>query len=136
MSTVSIFSETRAFLLLVSAIALSATACSGADNSGPALTLGPPGSLTLTITSAGVSPKTLAVGPGSQVTFVNNDVVAHEMHSDPHPDHTDCPELNQVGFLSPGQSRQTGNLNTIRTCGFHDHAQPLNTFLQGSIVIR
>ena len=134
MSTVSIFSETRAFLLLVFAIALSATACSGADNSGPAL--GPPCSLTLMITSAGVGPKTLAVGPGSQVTFVNNDVVAHEMHSDPHPDHTDCPELNQVGFLSPGQSRQTGNLNTIRTCGFHDHAQPLNMSLQGSILIR
>lgn len=58
------------------------------------------------------------------------------MHSDPHPEHMDCPELKQARFLAPGQARQTGNLNTIRTCGFHDHAQPLNTFLQGSIVIR
>ena len=49
---------------------------------------------------------------------------SHEMFSDPHPEHTDCPEINQVGFLSPGQSRQTGNLNTVRTCGFHDHATP------------
>lgn len=90
----------------------------------------------MTISSARVTPKTLTVGAGSQVTFVNNDVVAHEMHSDPHPEHTDCPELNQVGHLSPGQSRQTGNLNTVRTCGFHDHEHPFNTSLQGSILIR
>jgi plastocyanin len=96
----------------------------------------PAGSLMITISTAGVSPKTLTVGAGSQVTFVNNDVVSHEMHSDPHPEHTDCPEINQVGFLSPGQSRQTGNLNTIRTCGFHDHGQPTNTALQGNILIR
>ena len=36
--------------------------------------------------------------------FVNNDSRSHEMFSDPHPEHTDCPEINQVGFLSPGQS--------------------------------
>lgn len=90
----------------------------------------------MTITSSGVSPKTLTGSAGSQVTFVNNDVVAHEMFSDPHPEHTNCPELNQVGFLSPGESRQTGNLNTIRTCGFHDHGAPFNASLQGSIVIR
>jgi hypothetical protein len=70
------------------------------------------------------------------VTFVNNDSRAHDMASDPHPDHTDCPELNQVGFLTAGQSRQTGNLNTARSCGFHDHNQPSNGLLTGTIVIR
>src|SRR5215467_11459320 len=60
---------------------------------------------TITITSAGVSPNPLRVALGSQVTFVNNDSVAHDMQSDPHPEHTDCPALAQVGFLSPGQSR-------------------------------
>jgi hypothetical protein len=58
------------------------------------------------------------------------------MSSNPHPSHTDCPEINQVGFLSAGQSRQTGNLNTARTCGFHDHNQPTNASLQGTIVIQ
>ena len=90
----------------------------------------------MTITPTGVSPKTLTITAGGQVLFINNDVVAHEMYSDPHPEHTNCPELNQVGHLTPGQSRQTGNLNTIRTCGFHDHERPLNTSLQGSILIR
>jgi len=135
-STVSISSEARAFLLLAFAIALSAAACGGSDSGGSTPTVAPAGSLTFTITSAGISPKTLTVGPGSQLTFVNNDAIAHEMRSDPHPEHTDCPDLNQVGFLSPGQSRQTGNLNTIRTCGFHDHGQPFNTSLRGSILIR
>jgi hypothetical protein len=58
------------------------------------------------------------------------------MSSDPHPGHTDCPAINQAGFLSAGQSRLTGNLNTVRTCGFHDHDQPTNTSLQGTIVIQ
>jgi plastocyanin len=78
----------------------------------------------------------MTVAVGSQVTFVNNDVMSHQMYSDPHPEHTDCRELESVGFLASGQSKQTENLNTIRTCGFHDHGQPFNTFLQGSIVIR
>jgi hypothetical protein len=29
-----------------------------------------------------------------------------------------------VGFLAVGQSKQTGNLNTARTCGYHDHNDP------------
>ena len=91
---------------------------------------------TITITASGVSPRTLTVEAGSRVTFVNNASRAHEMNSDPHPSHTDCPELNQVGFLLAGQSRQTGNLNTARTCGFHDHGRSTDTSLQGMIVIR
>jgi hypothetical protein len=70
------------------------------------------------------------------VTYINNDGRAHDMASDPHPEHTTCPELNQVGFLSPGQSRASGNLNTVRTCGFHDHNDPGNTSLTGTIRIQ
>src|SRR5436190_21989104 len=76
---------------------------------------------TITITSNGVSPANIQVAVGSRVKFVNNDTRSHNMTSDPHPDHTDCPDINQVGFLTPGQQRETGNLNTARTCGFHDH---------------
>ncbi len=56
--------------------------------------------------------------------FVNNDTKSHNMASDPHPEHTDCPEINTVGLLQPGQSRETENLVTVRTCGFHDHDDP------------
>jgi plastocyanin len=96
-----------------------------------------PGGATITIGADGVvSPKVLTVAAGTRVTFINNDSRAHDMSSDPHPDHTDCPEINQAGFLTPGQSRQTGNLNTRRTCGFHDHILFTNTNLMGQIVIQ
>ncbi len=90
----------------------------------------------MTLSPAGADPKTLQVSPGSQVTFVNNDSRSHFIASDPHPDHTDCPAINQVGLLGPGQSRQTGNLNVVRTCGYHDHDNPLDARWQGQIVVR
>jgi hypothetical protein len=59
------------------------------------------------------------------------------MTSDPHPEHTDCVEINQVGVINPGQTKQTGNMTTNRTvCGFHDHDAPAVTGLQGSITIQ
>jgi len=45
----------------------------------------------VTITSSGVSPRSLTVTPGTQVTFVNNDSRSHNIASNPHPEHTDCP---------------------------------------------
>ena len=91
---------------------------------------------TITITSSGASPRDITVARGSRVTFVNNDSQPHDMASDPHPEHTLCnPELN-VGFIQPNQSRQTLNLNTARVCTYHDHAQPSNTSLQGTIRIQ
>jgi hypothetical protein len=76
------------------------------------------------------------VPPGSRVLFVNSHSRRHDMTSDPHPDHQDCFELNQVGVLNPGQSRESGNLVTVRTCGYHDHDDPNNVNTRGSIIIR
>src|SRR5882757_9591568 len=87
----------------------------------------------ITIIAAGaVSPKTIVVAVGSQVTFVNNDSRFHDMQSDPHPEHNDCPELALVGFLKPGESRQSGNLNLARTCGYHDNENEGNANLRGT----
>jgi plastocyanin len=102
----------------------------------PTPTPAPSGGTTITITSAGVSPATITVARGSQVTFVNNDTQNHDELSDPHPDHTDCPELNSVGFMAPGQSRQSQNLNTARTCGYHDHELFSDPRWQGKIIIQ
>jgi plastocyanin len=91
---------------------------------------------TITIQANGtVSPSTVTIRQGGRVTFTNNHTRAHDMSSDPHPDHTACPEMNQVGFLSAGQSRTSGNFNTVRTCGFHDHNEPGNNGLMGTVVI-
>jgi plastocyanin len=91
----------------------------------------------ITIGAGGMAtPRTLTVEPGARVLFVNNDTRRHDMTSDDHPDHLECPAINQVGVLNPGQSRETGNLVVVRTCGFHDHDDPDNNNLKGSIVIR
>src|SRR5947207_2203975 len=107
------------------ALGTALAAGSGGSNSSPSSpSSGGPNSFTMTLTATGTNPKQLTVSPGTRVLFTNNDSQSHMMNSDPHPEHTDCPEINNVGFLTPGQSRETGNLNTIRTCGFHDHDDP------------
>ena len=94
------------------------------------------GTTTITITASGANPRAVTVSQGSRVTFVNQDSRVHDMASNPHPEHTDCPELNAVGFLTPGQSGTTSNLNNRRTCGFHDHNRDSDTSLQGTITIQ
>jgi plastocyanin len=111
-----------------------AAACSGADTA-PA-SPSSPAAATVTITASGANPRSVTVAPGSQVLFINNDTRQHQMYSDPHPEHTSCPEFDQVGALSPGQSRATGNLNVARTCAFHDHLNFEAVALRGSVVIR
>jgi plastocyanin len=104
--------------LLPVLVLLPLAACGGG---GPAA---PTNAATITITASGVSVAQVTVAQGARVTFVNMDVRSHNMTSDPHPEHNDCPEINTVGLLQPGQSRETGNLVTVRTCGFHDHDDP------------
>ena len=89
----------------------------------------------VTITASGASPQTIQIRAGERVLFVNNDSVVREMSSDQHPSHLACPVMNQVGSLSPGQSRETGNFVTAGTCTYHDHLDALNPGLLGSIVI-
>lgn len=128
-------------------VAATAAACGGGGGSTPTSpTTGGGGttgggtatdSATITIGSNGsVSPSTVTINRGGRVTFVNSHNRAHDMQSDPHPEHTDCPELAAVGFLNPGQSRTSNNFNTARTCGFHDHNEDTNANLKGRIIIQ
>ena len=91
---------------------------------------------TITITASGVPPKDIQISPGTRVQFVNNDSRTHNMASDPHPEHTDCTEINSIGLIAVGQTKETGNLNAVRTCRFHDHDLPNTASLAGAIVIR
>jgi len=122
---------------------LALASCGGGDGSPTSPSPNPGGggggtpvtTSTITITSAGVDNKNVAIAVGTKVTFVNNDTRSHEMSSNPHPVHTECPELN-IGQLLPGQRRESQALGTARTCGFHDHENPGDTSLQGSVTIR
>jgi hypothetical protein len=130
--------------LSVGALALTAAlglSCGGSSSGGtapsPTLTCSNlPNSTTFLYSNNTICPQTMTVSRGTRITVINNDSRAHEFNSDPHPEHTDCPELNQVGHLEPGQQRDSGNLNTARRCGFHDHTNPENRALQGAITIQ
>lgn len=123
-------------------VAVAAACGGGSSNSNPSpgnpspACTAPATSTTITIANNAVCPQNITVPRGTQVRFVNQDSTRHEMTSDPHPEHTDCIEINQVGNLEIGQSRQTGNLNTARRCGFHDHLRNEVASLRGSITIQ
>lgn len=121
--------------------ALGLAACGGSD--GPTSPSGGGGggggtaSATMTINANGVlEPSTVTISAGQRVTFVNNHSRAHDMSSDPHPSHEDCPPMAQVGFLATGQSKTSGNFTIARRCGIHDHGEPGNRNLLGTIVIQ
>ena len=99
---------------------------------------GSPGPIGATITLANgrVTPSSVTVTVGQSVNFINNDGRVHNMSSDPHPAHTECPSINLVGAISNGQTKPTNSLPTARSCGFHDHDDPDNSQLRGTIVIQ
>lgn len=122
--------------LVVLGIVLSSCGGSSSSPTSPSSGTGPVGA-TITIGSNGaVTPSTVTINVGEVVAFVNNDSRPHEMASNPHPAHTDCPAINAVSQLQPGQSRNTGNFTTARSCGFHDHSNPDSAALQGTITVR
>ena len=124
--------------LLAVALAVVSTACGGTKSPMTPDTGGPgPSGATITIQANGtLSPKDVQITAGQSVTFLNSDTRPHQIASDPHPTHTQCPAINAVATLTPGQSRLTNALSTATTCGFHDHNDPENAALKGTITIR
>jgi plastocyanin len=128
-------------MLAAAALAAVAACGGGGGNGGPTGPSGGGGSpgpsgATVTIANGRVSPSTVSVAVGQSVTFVNNDGGIRNISSDPHPVHTDCPQLNVVGNLSTGQPKLTNAFSSARTCTFHDHNDPDNGDLKGRIDIR
>jgi plastocyanin len=90
----------------------------------------------ITINPAGVTPTEVRIKAWGRVKFVNNDTQSHTMVSDPIDTHNQCPPVNEIGLLAPGESRTTGTLNLARTCGFHDHTNQSNASLKGRIIVQ
>jgi plastocyanin len=91
---------------------------------------------TITIANGGVSPSQVTIAAGQSVRFVNNDGRSHDMSSDPHPTHTNCPSLANVGVLANGQTRDSFGFAAAGSCGFHDHNDPDSNALKGRITIQ
>jgi plastocyanin len=100
---------------------------SGAGPSGATITIGSNGAVT---------PSSVSITVGQSVTFVNSSGSSHEIASDPHPAHTSCPSINALGILGNGQTRLSNSFSGTGTCTFHDHGQPDNNSLKGTITIR
>ncbi|HYE88016.1 MAG TPA: hypothetical protein VEA16_16750 [Vicinamibacterales bacterium] len=124
------------------AVSLSFAACSGDASSAaptsptatiPAAAAGPP---TVVITGTGMSPLEITIAVGQRVTFVNNDIRAHDVVGGADPSRPECPEILQAGFLSPGQRGDTGVFTNARTCEYHDHTMMGVAAFQGRIIIR
>jgi plastocyanin len=107
----------------------------GGGGSGGSGSPGPVGA-TITIQGGRVNPAQVTVSVGQSVNFVNSDGTTRNVSSDPHPIHTDCPQINVVGNLANGQSRATNAFTQARTCGFHNHDDPDNDNFKGRIVIQ
>ena len=95
----------------------------------------PSAAATISIGAAGVSPGEVRIKSWNYVKFMNNDTRPHTIVSDPVDLHSQCPPLNRVGLLQPGESRDTGTLNLTGVCGFHDHTNQGDASLRGRIVV-
>ena len=127
-------------LSLIAALGLAS--CGGSDTSPTSIIVrdggaGGPNGATITLTSAGASPRTVTIAVGQTVTFINNDSRSHEMASDPHPQHGSCPSMEAgLGTIGAGQTKVTHNFANAGACGFHDHLDSGNGGFIGSIVVQ
>ncbi len=70
----------------------------------------------------GFSPEMLTSKAGEKITFENKSSEEIQVSSDPHPEHTENPELN-VGTIEPGASKSV-TLTTKGSFGVHNHFSP------------
>jgi plastocyanin len=136
----------RLFLFLI--VAAMVASCGGGTSSPAAPTPPPvvgapappvtptPSTPTVTISSTGMTPLEITINVGQRVTFVNNDTRAHDLVGGVDPNNPDCPEITLAGFLTPGQSRDTGVFTVARRCEYHDHTMLSVPAFQGRIIIR
>jgi hypothetical protein len=85
-------------------------------------------------TDNGVVPSCARIASGVEMTWVNESSTRVQVSSDPHPVHTDNPEISDGEFvinLGPGE-RASVTLVTAGEFGHHDH---LSAFTGGTIFV-
>ncbi len=85
----------------------------------------------ITYTNTGFVPTTLTIKSGNQVSIKNDSSRELQFDSDPHPDHTDNPELN-IGSI-PGGETKTFTVNRTGTHGYHNHK---NDSDRGTLIVQ
>jgi plastocyanin len=137
LTTVRWFASGGAALLLAAMVACGDSDGNGGNPGGPSGGGPGPSGATITIGANGaISPSTVTISVGQSVTFVNSHTGPHQIASDPHPAHTNCPSINALANIPAAQTRLTNAFTAAATCGFHDHNDPSNGSLQGTITVR
>lgn len=93
------------------------------------------GQVIIVYTDSGFSPSTLTVESGTKISWTNNSQTTIQVASNPHPTHTDNPELTNGSFtlsVAPGTS-VTVTVTKTGTWGYHNH---LNPSAGGTIVVK
>jgi len=127
---------------LIALVAINACGGGGSNPTGPSgpvvSSTGSVGTIgaTITIANGAVNPSSVTISAGQSVRFVNSDGRSHDMSSDPHPSHTNCPSMANVGLLSANQTKDSFGFAGAGSCGFHDHNDPDNNSLKGRITIQ
>lgn len=82
------------------------------------------------IKKSSFEPSVATVKRGTSITWINEDSLAHQVASDPHPIHSDLPGLESK--VLPMGGTYTFEFITPGVFGYHDH---LNPSIRGTIII-
>jgi hypothetical protein len=80
-------------------------------------------------------PGELMIAVGERVTFMNHDRTTYTIAGGRQPSNTGCPEIDVVGVLASGATRDTEPFTAAKTCDFHV-SQNQSTLLTGQIIVR
>lgn len=80
-------------------------------------------SVTITITNGGFEPASTKIIHGQTVKWINAEATPHWPVSDPHPAHTDHPELDPLHELGQGETFLVTFMKS-ETIRYHDHLYP------------
>lgn len=100
------------------------------DDEG-AMNDGSSASAVILYSSNGFSPASVTVKSGETIAIKNESATSMQFNSDPHPTHTENPELN-VGAVQAGETKMF-TVTTKGTFGFHNH---MNDSQKGTITVQ
>ncbi len=88
----------------------------------------------VSITKDGLTPATIKVDTGTQVTWTNNDTKPHQVSADPHPLHDTIEGFDSDNVLQPGDSLSF-TFETPGTYQVHDHLDYLDKTYHGTVEV-
>ena len=128
----------RNSVALMALAALAANSCSAAAPTSPTTsTIAGPQTFArfMMIEEGHAVPAELTIAVGERVTFMNHDRATYTIVSRRAPSVGDCPEIDVVGMLSTGETRDTDAFTTAKTCEFRV-SENQSALLTGRIIIR